>query len=110
MKIYRILENGYFGGEEEVPDDTLGIPLYTTRTAPPDIPSGQFAFWQGTGWLIVSAGPQIEEPPAEISPTEALLVEEPSVDAQLTDGLPADIVSTEEPPTDTTPTEEPPAV
>lgn len=57
MKIYRILENGYYGGEEEVPDNAQGIPLFTTRTVPPEIPNEKFGFWSGTKWIVVDHPP-----------------------------------------------------
>lgn len=78
MKIYRILENGYYGGEQEIPDDVTGIPLYTTRTAPPEIPEGKMGFWNGSGWDVIDPPPVIEpaaEPAPEPAPTETNLAE-----------------------------------
>lgn len=83
MKIYKILPNRYYGGEIEVPDGTLGIPKGTTRTAPPFIPPGMTAIWNGKGWDITrfpspmsNPTPVIEQPTIEeYDPT---LVETPS--------------------------------
>jgi len=43
MIIYKIQQDGYYGGSMLVPDGTKGIPLWTTRTAPPTIPKGKCA-------------------------------------------------------------------
>lgn len=92
MKIYQILENGYFGGELEVPDGTQGIPLYTTRTATPEIPEGKFAFWNGQGWDLVDAPPPV--PVVEsTTPVEPVVqdpgVQEPVVEPAVQDPPPA---------------------
>jgi len=66
MIIYKIQQDGYYGGSMLVPDGTKGIPLWTTRTAPPEIPEGKCAKWAGNGWAIVDI-PIIPEP--ELEPT-----------------------------------------
>lgn len=78
MKIYRILENGYYGGEQEVSDDTIGIPLFTTRTEPPEIPEGKFGFWNGQGWNLIDHPPPM--PPDPIVQEQAIPVTEPILD------------------------------
>lgn len=62
MLIYKIDSNGYFSGTEEVPDDTVGIQLGTTRTAIPEIPDGMYAKWVGTGWELTDQPP----PPVQV--------------------------------------------
>lgn len=57
MKTYVILESGYFGGIEEVPDGTKGIRPGTTRTEVPYIPDGYYAVWLGTGWGLTDNPP-----------------------------------------------------
>lgn len=69
MIIYIILPNGYFGGTQEVPDDEVGIPYGTTRTAVPEIPEGYYAVWNGTGWNLTQTPPPIEEPEPVIEET-----------------------------------------
>jgi hypothetical protein len=61
MVIYKIRQDGYYGGSMLVPDGTKGIPLWTTRTAPPDIPEGKCARWAGNCWMIVNP-PPVPEP------------------------------------------------
>jgi len=61
MIIYKIETTGCYGGTLEIPDGSIGIPLWTTRTAPPEIPEGFFAIWNGSGWNISSKVKQIEE-------------------------------------------------
>lgn len=57
MKIYKILKNGYFGGIEIIPDNRKGIPLYYTRTAPPEISEGMYAVWVGNKWRLTDTAP-----------------------------------------------------
>lgn len=73
MIVYRILENGYFGGTEEYPDDG-GIPYGTTRTEVPFIPEGSYAFWAGTGWNIIDTAPVIHQAPL-VPDVEAVSIE-----------------------------------
>lgn len=70
MIIYTILKNGYFGGTQELPDGTAGIPLWTTRTAVPEIPEGMYARWMGTYWAITQ-----DPPPPEPVPEPELMPE-----------------------------------
>lgn len=65
MIIYVILPNGYFGGTQDVPDDTVGIPFGTTRTPIIDIPEGQYAIWTGAGWSLTVTPPPVEQAPEE---------------------------------------------
>lgn len=130
MKIYRILENGYFGGEEAVADDEFGIPLGTTRTAPPQIPPGQHAYWSGSGWVAVVAPPvnipqQMEIAPsadpvliAAIDPEDAITLDEVDTSTsseeiadtdELTDQAPAKESLIENPTEPEDPAAEPPA-
>jgi len=67
MRIYKILENGYYGGYLDVPDDTQGIPFGTTRTEIIDIPENNFAKWTGSGWSVTS-----NPPPPEIVEVEII--------------------------------------
>lgn len=57
MKIYKINRNGYFGGELNIPD-RKGIPLYTTRTIPPEAPDGMFIKWSGKEWVLTAIDPE----------------------------------------------------
>lgn len=57
MIIHQIQENGYYGGTIEIPDDSVGIPLWTTRTGPQEIPPGMYAVWNGGGWNITNSAP-----------------------------------------------------
>jgi hypothetical protein len=70
MLLYRILENGYYGGCYQVPDDpddVNGIPLGTTKKAvPDDIPEGLYPFWGGSGWNLTNIPPTPPPPPEEI--------------------------------------------
>lgn len=64
MKIYKVLENFYFGGSIDYPDDEHGIPLGYTRTAPPaDLTLGENEYlkWIGTNWIKTT------EPPPELA-------------------------------------------
>ena len=66
MKIYKINSTtGYFDGELEVPDETVGIPLFTTRTVVPEWQEGQYAVWAGSDWFITT-----DPPPTIINTTE----------------------------------------
>lgn len=65
MIIYKIQQNGYYGGTLEIPDDSIGIPLWTTTVSPPEIPDGFFAIWNGGGWNIVGESPKPIETPTE---------------------------------------------
>jgi hypothetical protein len=57
MKVYKINENLYYGGEVDLPDNTKGIPLGTTRTQVPEIPEGKYAKWIGNTWYITEVPP-----------------------------------------------------
>lgn len=57
MKVYHILPNRYYGGETQLPDQTLGIPIQTTRTPPPPVSQGQYLIWNGNGWLLTKIPP-----------------------------------------------------
>jgi hypothetical protein len=57
MIAYRILKNGYFGGEVTLPDSEKGTPPYVTRTSVQSIPDGCYALWNGRGWTITSVPP-----------------------------------------------------
>tara|TARA_B100000497_G_scaffold43912_1_gene51019 strand:- start:6616 stop:6852 length:237 start_codon:yes stop_codon:yes gene_type:complete len=59
MNIYKIKANKYFGGTIIVPDSVRGIPLFTTRTAPPEIPEGHYAIWNGRGWSLTTNAPPV---------------------------------------------------
>lgn len=63
MNIYRILENGYFGGVTDVPDGTKGIPPGNTRTPVPEIPDGHYAVWHGRGWSLTTVAPPVRDIP-----------------------------------------------
>jgi hypothetical protein len=60
MIIYKILENGYYGGELDYPDSD-GIPFGTTRTAPPEIPEGYYCRWSGRGWELTLDPPRPQQ-------------------------------------------------
>lgn len=67
MIIYKILDNGYYGGEIVYPDSD-GIPLGTTRTPPPDIIDGYYCKWTGRGWELTTIPPsstQQVDPPID---------------------------------------------
>lgn len=66
MYIYNIQSNGYYGGATEVPDGTEGIPPGNTRTAPPPIPTGEYAIWQGTYWGLTTTPPPAPPPPPSL--------------------------------------------
>jgi hypothetical protein len=70
MIIYRILENGYYGGALEVDDNTQGIPLGTTRTPVPEIPENQYAIWRGTAWALTTQPPPMILPEPDASSTQ----------------------------------------
>ena len=57
MIIHKIETNRYYGGTLEIPNESIGIPLWTTRTAPPEIPNGFFAIWNGGGWDLTTTPP-----------------------------------------------------
>lgn len=59
MIIYKILENGYFGGSVTVPDSTKGIPLWHTRTIPPNPEEGKYILWSGNQWMITEVPPPV---------------------------------------------------
>lgn len=71
MIIYKILENGYFGGSVTVPDSTKGIPLWHTRTIPPSPEEGKYILWSGNQWMIT------EVPPPVATVTETIVQEAP---------------------------------
>lgn len=71
MIIYKILENGYFGGSVTVPDSTKGIPLWHTRTAPPTDTEGKFILWAGNQWVLT------DSPPPVATVTETIVQEAP---------------------------------
>lgn len=79
MKIYQILENLYYGGEIEVPDGTQGIPLYTTRTAPPEIPNGMFGRWNGSGWDVTDQPPPMDLPIVDPAPEITTETTDPTI-------------------------------
>lgn len=65
MKMYKILDNFYFGGEFEHPDEEEGLPFGFTRTAPPEkTEEGLYTKWNGLGWEQTSEPP----PPEPILP------------------------------------------
>jgi hypothetical protein len=67
MIAYRILKNGYFGGEVTLPDSEKGTPPYVTRTPVQSIPEGCYALWNGRGWTITSVPPRpVDETPKSI--------------------------------------------
>jgi hypothetical protein len=64
MIAYRILKNGYYGGDVMLPDNQKGTPPYVTRTPVPSIPEGSYAIWNGRGWTITATPPRPDnEPP-----------------------------------------------
>lgn len=65
MKLFRILENGYFGGMSEVPDE-IGFPPGNTTVETPDIPEGMFAKWTGYNWELTDVAPSVEQPQEEL--------------------------------------------
>lgn len=67
MIVYRILENGYFGGTEEYSDGG-GIPYGTTKTEVPFISEGSYAFWAGNKWNIIDIAPVAYQAPVEPVP------------------------------------------
>ena len=73
MKIYRILENMYYGGSIDYPDEEHGIPYGYTRTQIPDLVlENIFIKWDGHGWILTD-----EPPPAIVE------VEEPKIISKL---------------------------
>jgi len=83
MKIYKILENGYYGGYIDVDDNTIGIPYGTTRTEIIDIPENNFAKWTGSGWVVTSNPPPVEIITEELMIEEEIIPEEPIIEEGL---------------------------
>jgi hypothetical protein len=73
MIIYKILDNGYYGGELDYPDSD-GIPFGTTRTVPPEIPEDYYCKWAGNGWELTLDPPR---------PLQVQYVEPPRPDIQI---------------------------
>lgn len=66
INIYEIGANDYLGEIRQIADNE-GAPVGFTRTAPPTIPSGKYAKWQGSQWSIVDepyTAPDMPAPPA----------------------------------------------
>lgn len=58
MIIHRIRKDRYYGGPLEVSNSTKGIPLYTTRTAPPEgVTEGMYLIWIGNRWGLTNIPP-----------------------------------------------------
>lgn len=96
MIIYKILENGYFGGSITVSDSTKGIPLWHTRTSPPTQTEGTFTLWTGNQWVLTDSPPPIviddeiinqESLPTEITVDSA--AENTAVNEEILDTAPA---------------------
>ena len=77
MIIHQIQQNGQYGGPLEIPDGSVSIPLWSTRVGPPEIPSGFYAIWNGSGWDLIDANVyqqrQIEDSHQLPQPTPELL-------------------------------------
>lgn len=97
MLIYKIADNGYFDGTLEVPDDTAGIPLGTTRTPAPEIPDGMHAKWTGAGWELTAEPPIIASFSQAPEPVqEMVIVDRIELAKQLAEKLNLNAEETEE--------------
>lgn len=67
MNRYVFDRNGFFTGQVLVLTEFDTYPGRSTETAPPLIPAGQFARWDGTQWHIVSDRVITQDVPSEIT-------------------------------------------
>lgn len=73
----------YYDGNLILSDNKKGIPLYTTRTAPPDIPEGMYAIWSGRGWNITDIPPPVKKTEEVIMVDSEVIMVDSSQDSDL---------------------------